>query len=43
MNDASSFALARLHAIKHREAALFFDAAFLAAIYVDPSNQTLLK
>ena len=36
MNNASSLALAMLHAMKRRETTLLSNAAFLTAIYVDP-------
>ena len=43
VNNASSRVLAVFHTLERRETTLLPNAAFLAAIYVDPSYQVLLK
>ena len=42
-SNASSLALAMLHATGRRETTLISNAAFLAAIYVDPRYKIFLK
>ena len=43
IDNGSSMALAVLHAMERRETSLLPNAAFLAAIYVDPRYQVHLK